>query len=51
MLLPMAKTKYVLDFLILSNSILFHRIGKKTIVHENNKSESRSTKNIILQLI
>lgn len=50
-LLPIAETKYVLDFLILSNSILFHNIGKQAIMHKNNESKSCSIKNLTLQLI
>jgi hypothetical protein len=39
----MGKTKYVLESMVLCNSIMSHRRGKEVIVHKYNKKESRST--------
>jgi hypothetical protein len=51
MLLPMAKTKYVLDTLILSLLILSPRIGKQIIMQEHNKLGSWFSRTLLLQLI
>jgi hypothetical protein len=47
----MEKTRYVLDTLILSLSIMSHRIGKQVIIQEHNKLGSWSAKTLLLQLI
>jgi hypothetical protein len=47
MLLPMVESKYVIDSLVLCNSILSHRIGKEIMVHEHNGSGSHSTMTLL----